>query len=99
MAAAYRARIGLLVDIVAALAGPAGRVLDVGCAQGTLGLTLGERGMRVDLLDIRSENIEYARARYEYGPVAFHVGVLGVMKPSPTAWMATPTATSTRGRS
>lgn len=77
VAAAYRARLRLLVDVVSALAGPSGRVLDVGCAQGTLGLMLGERGIRVDLLDIRPENIEYARARYEHGPVGFHVGLLG----------------------
>jgi 2-polyprenyl-3-methyl-5-hydroxy-6-metoxy-1,4-benzoquinol methylase len=77
VAAAYRARLGLLTDVVATLAGPSGRVLDVGCAQGTLGLMLGERGLRVDLLDIRPENIAYARARYEHGPVEFHVGVLG----------------------
>jgi len=67
VAAAYRARLRLLVDLVAELAGPSGRVLDVGCAQGTLGLMLGERGVRVDLLDIRPENIEYARSRYEHG--------------------------------
>ncbi len=76
VAAAYRARLDLLCDIVAGLAGPSGRVLDVGCAQGTLGLMLGERDMRVDLLDLRSENIEYARARYQHGPVEFHIGVL-----------------------
>lgn len=76
VAAAYRARMQLLCDVVAGLA-PSGRVLDVGCAQGTLGLMLAERGVQVDLLDIRSENIEYARARYERGQVDFYVGVLG----------------------
>jgi 2-polyprenyl-3-methyl-5-hydroxy-6-metoxy-1,4-benzoquinol methylase len=76
IAASYRARMRLLGDLVADLAGPSGRILDVGCAQGTLGLGLGERGIRVDLLDIRQENIEYARSRYEHGPVEFHVGIL-----------------------
>jgi 2-polyprenyl-3-methyl-5-hydroxy-6-metoxy-1,4-benzoquinol methylase len=76
VAASYRARMELLCDLVASLA-PSGRVLDVGCAQGTLGLMLAERGVRVDLLDIRSENIDYARARYERGQVDFFVGVLG----------------------
>jgi 2-polyprenyl-3-methyl-5-hydroxy-6-metoxy-1,4-benzoquinol methylase len=76
VAATYRARLGLLADIVTGLAGPSGRVLDVGCAQATLGLMLAERGLRVALLDIRPENIEYARSRYERGSVEFHVGIL-----------------------
>jgi SAM-dependent methyltransferase len=77
VAASYRARLKLLGGMVTDLAGPAGRVLDVGCAQGTLGLILGEKGIRVDLLDIRPESIAYARSRYEHGPVEFHVGILG----------------------
>ena len=51
-------------------------MLDVGCAQGTLGLLLAERGFDVSLLDVRETNIEYARARYERGTVGFHVGLL-----------------------
>ena len=39
IAATYQARMQLLTDLVVGLAGPGGRVLDVGCAQGTLGLT------------------------------------------------------------
>jgi 2-polyprenyl-3-methyl-5-hydroxy-6-metoxy-1,4-benzoquinol methylase len=77
VAAAYAARISLLTEIVTRLAGPGGRVLDVGCAQGTLGLTLAEKGLRVSLLDVRATNIEYARARHERGDVTFHVGLLG----------------------
>jgi 2-polyprenyl-3-methyl-5-hydroxy-6-metoxy-1,4-benzoquinol methylase len=76
VAASYGARMRLLGDLVSELAGPEGRVLDVGCAQGTLGLMLAEGGMRVDLLDVRSENIAYARARHEHGQVNFHVGAL-----------------------
>jgi 2-polyprenyl-3-methyl-5-hydroxy-6-metoxy-1,4-benzoquinol methylase len=81
VAAAYRARIELISDLVEKLAGPAGRVLDVGCAQGTLGLTLAERGIRVSLLDIRPENIAYARSRFERGPLDFHVGILSDVCP------------------
>jgi 2-polyprenyl-3-methyl-5-hydroxy-6-metoxy-1,4-benzoquinol methylase len=77
VASAYAARLSLLTEIVARLAGPAGRVLDVGCAQGTLGLRLAEHGLRVSLLDVRQTNIEYARARHERGEVSFHVGFLG----------------------
>jgi 2-polyprenyl-3-methyl-5-hydroxy-6-metoxy-1,4-benzoquinol methylase len=76
VAASYAARLSLLLDRVAARAGAGGRVLDVGCAQGTLGLMLAERGFDVTLLDVRATNIEYARARHEHGSVAFHVGLL-----------------------
>ena len=77
IAATYQARMQLLTDLVVGLAGPGGRVLDVGCAQGTLGLTLAERGLRVTLLDVRHESLEYARSRHETGEVTFCVGVLG----------------------
>ncbi len=76
VAASYRARIDLVSGIVEQLAGPGGRVLDVGCAQGTLGLLLAERGLRVTLLDIRGENIAYARSRFEKGQANFYVGLL-----------------------
>jgi len=65
-----------LCELVETLAGPGGRVLDVGCAQGTLGLMLAERGRVVTLLDIRAVNIDYARARHERGDVEFQVGFL-----------------------
>ncbi len=39
------------------------RVLDVGCAQGTLGHLLAERGVDVTLVDVRSSHVAYARAR------------------------------------
>src|SRR5262249_15009704 len=50
------------------------RVLDVGCAQGTLGLQLAEEGYRVTLVDIRPDHIEYAKARHEHGDVEVLVG-------------------------
>jgi 2-polyprenyl-3-methyl-5-hydroxy-6-metoxy-1,4-benzoquinol methylase len=77
VASSYLARLSLLIDLIADRVTPRGRVLDVGCAQGTLGLMLAERGFRVTLLDVRAKNIEYARARYEHGDVDFHVGLLG----------------------
>jgi 2-polyprenyl-3-methyl-5-hydroxy-6-metoxy-1,4-benzoquinol methylase len=76
VAASYRARMDLLSRVIKDLAGARGRVLDVGCAQGTLGLMLAEQGVRVSLLDIRPENIEYARSRFEKGEVDFYVGFL-----------------------
>jgi len=47
------------------------RILDVGCAQGTLALLLAERGHRVCAMDIRPPFLDYARSRHEYGDVTF----------------------------
>jgi 2-polyprenyl-3-methyl-5-hydroxy-6-metoxy-1,4-benzoquinol methylase len=66
-----------LVRLIQRLAPKGGRILDVGCAQGTLGLMLAEQGYRVSLLDVRPINLEYARARHERGDVSYHAGTLG----------------------
>ncbi len=50
---------------------PAMNVLDVGCAQGTLALLLGERGHRVTAVDLRPEFLEYAKSRHTTGDVRF----------------------------
>jgi len=47
------------------------KILDVGCAQGTLALLLAERGHDVVALDLRPHFIEYARSRYTHGRVRF----------------------------
>lgn len=47
------------------------RVLDVGCAQGTLALCLAERGHDVCAMDIRPQFLEYAKSRYESGDIEF----------------------------
>jgi len=47
------------------------RILDVGCAQGTLALKLAERGHDVTAVDIRQEFLDYARSRYESGKIEF----------------------------
>jgi len=46
-------------------------ILDVGCAQGTLALLLGERGKHVTAVDIRPSFLEYAQSRWERGDVRF----------------------------
>lgn len=48
--------------------------LDVGCAQGTLALLLGECGYKVYAIDIRESFLDYAKTRYEYGDVEFICG-------------------------
>lgn len=81
VAASYAERLELLASLVRNGTSPGGRVLDVGCAQGTLGLRLAEEGYRVDLLDVRAMHIEYARARWERGEVGFFVGLLSETMP------------------
>jgi len=50
------------------------RILDVGCAQGTLALLLAEAGHQVVAVDLRPEFLDYARTRYERGQVEFVQG-------------------------
>ena len=50
------------------------RILDVGCAQGTLALLLAEAGHHVTAVDLREEFLEYARSRYEKGHIEFIQG-------------------------
>ena len=47
------------------------RILDVGCAQGTLALLLAERGHHVTAVDIRPQFLEYARSRHSHGDITF----------------------------
>ncbi len=49
------------------------RILDVGCAQGTLALLLAERGHHVIAVDIRPQFLEYAKSRHTHGDVQFIV--------------------------
>lgn len=53
--------------------GPA-RILDVGCAQGTLALVLAEGGHAVCAVDLREAFLEYARSRHTHGDIRFIVG-------------------------
>jgi 2-polyprenyl-3-methyl-5-hydroxy-6-metoxy-1,4-benzoquinol methylase len=46
-------------------------ILDVGCAQGTLALLLGEIGFKVYAADIRQVFLDYAKTRYEKGDIDF----------------------------
>jgi 2-polyprenyl-3-methyl-5-hydroxy-6-metoxy-1,4-benzoquinol methylase len=50
------------------------KILDVGCAQGTLALLLAERGHDVVALDLRPSFLEYAQTRYTHGRVRFVSG-------------------------
>jgi 2-polyprenyl-3-methyl-5-hydroxy-6-metoxy-1,4-benzoquinol methylase len=50
------------------------KILDVGCAQGTLALLLAERGHDVVALDLRPGFLEYAQTRYTHGRIRFVAG-------------------------
>jgi 2-polyprenyl-3-methyl-5-hydroxy-6-metoxy-1,4-benzoquinol methylase len=50
------------------------KILDVGCAQGTLALLLAERGHDVLALDLRPQFLEYAQSRYTHGRIRFLAG-------------------------
>jgi 2-polyprenyl-3-methyl-5-hydroxy-6-metoxy-1,4-benzoquinol methylase len=54
--------------------GEAKKILDVGCAQGTLALLLAERGHRVYAIDLRPHFLEYAKSRYVHGDIQFVEG-------------------------
>ncbi len=54
------------------------KILDVGCAQGTLALLLAEKGHRVWAIDIRQQFLDYAASRHEKGEIHFLCG--NVMK-------------------
>lgn len=47
------------------------RILDIGCAQGTLAMLLAEAGHRVVAVDLRQGFIDYAMSRYESGDIRF----------------------------
>ena len=48
---------------------PAGRVLDIGCAQGNTALLLAEQGYDVCAMDLRPNFLQYARLKYERGSI------------------------------
>jgi len=50
------------------------KILDVGCAQGTLALLLAEMGHDVVALDLRPHFLEYAQSRYTHGQIRFVAG-------------------------
>jgi 2-polyprenyl-3-methyl-5-hydroxy-6-metoxy-1,4-benzoquinol methylase len=47
------------------------KILDVGCAQGTLALLLAEKGHDVLAVDLREQFLTYARSRHTHGKIAF----------------------------
>lgn len=77
VSASYASRLSLMTSLILDRLPGGGSILDVGCAQGTLGLLLASRGYDVTLLDIRAGHIAYAKERHRRGNVTFVVGQLG----------------------
>jgi 2-polyprenyl-3-methyl-5-hydroxy-6-metoxy-1,4-benzoquinol methylase len=77
VAATYAARLSLVEELIRRACPLPATVIDIGCAQGTLGLRLAEQGYAVTLVDVRPEALEYARARWEHGSVEYIVGGAG----------------------
>ena len=50
------------------------RILDVGCAQGTLALKLAEQGHKVTAIDLRQGFLDYAQSRWTHGDIQFIQG-------------------------
>lgn len=50
------------------------KVLDVGCAQATLGLLLAEGGHHVTVVDMRQDFLDYAKSRWTHGEIKFIQG-------------------------
>jgi 2-polyprenyl-3-methyl-5-hydroxy-6-metoxy-1,4-benzoquinol methylase len=69
---AYHNQLDLYRELVAQYG--AKRILDIGCAQGTLALLLAEDGKQVTAVDIRASFIDYAKTRYERGDIRFIAG-------------------------
>jgi 2-polyprenyl-3-methyl-5-hydroxy-6-metoxy-1,4-benzoquinol methylase len=71
----YHNQLGVYLDL-AESSKPTGvkKILDVGCAQGTLALLLAERGHDVVALDLRPGFLEYAQTRYTHGRIRFVTG-------------------------
>jgi 2-polyprenyl-6-hydroxyphenyl methylase/3-demethylubiquinone-9 3-methyltransferase len=66
----YLARLEAVTRAARRLAGPAGRVLEVGCAQANASLLLAEGGLTVLAVDLLPEALTYALAKYQRGAFA-----------------------------
>jgi 2-polyprenyl-3-methyl-5-hydroxy-6-metoxy-1,4-benzoquinol methylase len=71
---AYRERKKYIVEYVERLLRPGARVFDVAAAQGNFSLTLAELGYRVTWNDLRSDLVDYVKAKYERGHVDYLPG-------------------------
>jgi 2-polyprenyl-3-methyl-5-hydroxy-6-metoxy-1,4-benzoquinol methylase len=71
---AYRARRTRALDLVNRLVPAGARILDVAAGQGNFTLALAERGYEVTWNDLRSELVDYVKAKHERGVVHYLPG-------------------------
>jgi 2-polyprenyl-6-hydroxyphenyl methylase/3-demethylubiquinone-9 3-methyltransferase len=71
---AYANRRAHTLDLIARVARPGARILDVAAAQGNYSLALAEAGYRVTWNDIRADLVEYVKLKYERGDLTFAPG-------------------------
>ncbi len=67
----YMNRLKTILDAVSEVVPEGGRILDVGCAQGTAAILMAEQGYDVTAIDADPACIAYAQRRYEFGKCQF----------------------------
>jgi 2-polyprenyl-6-hydroxyphenyl methylase/3-demethylubiquinone-9 3-methyltransferase len=71
---AYANRRAAVFDLIARVARPGARILDVAAAQGNYSLALAEAGYRVTWNDIRADLVDYVKLKYERGDIDYAPG-------------------------
>ncbi len=64
-------RLNTILDAVSEVVPEGGRILDIGCAQGTAAILLAEQGYDVTAIDADPACLGYAQRRYEFGKCQF----------------------------
>lgn len=81
---AYQTRKRHILELVAKVARPGDRIIDVAAAQGNFSIALAKLGYAVTWNDIRADLIDYVKQKYDSGGIEFRAGnVLGVATPQP----------------
>ncbi len=71
---AYANRRAHTLELIARVAKPGARILDVAAAQGNYSLALAEAGYRVVWNDIRADLVDYVKLKYERGDLSYAPG-------------------------
>jgi len=71
---AYKHRLARTLELVASVASPGARVLDVAASQGNFSLALAEMGFEVTWNDLNARLVDYVRLKHESGTIAYAPG-------------------------
>jgi 2-polyprenyl-3-methyl-5-hydroxy-6-metoxy-1,4-benzoquinol methylase len=80
---AYRSRTAVARELIASVATPPARVLDVAGGQGNMSLQLAELGYRVTWNDLRDDLAGYVALKHEHGEIDYRPGNLFDLDPDP----------------